>query len=45
MPLCRLIPEKLRAPRGIVAFIASVAHGVVARAGAAINTEAVEAAP
>ena len=45
MPLCRLIPEKLRAPRGIVALVASVAHGVVARAGAAINTEAVEAAP
>ena len=45
MPLCRLIPEKLRAPRGVVALVAAVAHGVVARAGAAIDAEAVETAP
>ena len=45
MPLCRLIPEKLRAPRGVVALVAAVAHGVVARAGAAIDAEAVGTAP
>ena len=40
-----LIPEKLRVPRGVVALVAAVAHGGVARAGATVDAEAVEAAP